>query len=51
MVRGRIRITGFLVPREKAVVTLDMPGYKVSEVVASEGDRVSEPKHCFWLKH
>ena len=33
-------MTGFLVPREEAIVTLD-PGYRVSEVVAGEGDRVS----------
>ncbi len=37
---AEIRVTGFLVPREEAVVALD-PGYKVSEVVAGEGDRVS----------
>ncbi|HEY7242851.1 MAG TPA: efflux RND transporter periplasmic adaptor subunit [Xanthobacteraceae bacterium] len=37
---AEIRVTGFLVPREEAVVTLD-PGYRVSEVVAGEGDRVS----------
>ena len=37
---AEIRVTGFLVPREEAVVYLD-PGYRVSEVVAGEGDRVS----------
>jgi HlyD family secretion protein len=37
---AEIRVTGFLVPREEAIVTLD-PGYRVSEVVAGEGDRVS----------
>jgi HlyD family secretion protein len=37
---AEIRVTGFLVPREEAVVPLD-PGYRVSEVVAGEGDRVS----------
>jgi multidrug efflux pump subunit AcrA (membrane-fusion protein) len=38
---AEIRVTGFLVPREEAIVTLDVPGYRVSEVVAAEGDRVS----------
>jgi HlyD family secretion protein len=36
-----IRVTGFLVPREEAVVTLDAPGTSVAEVLASEGDRVT----------
>jgi multidrug efflux pump subunit AcrA (membrane-fusion protein) len=36
-----IRVTGFLVPREEAVVTLDAPGTRVIEVLASEGDRVT----------
>jgi multidrug efflux pump subunit AcrA (membrane-fusion protein) len=36
-----IRVTGFLVAREEAVVSLDMPGYKVREVLVGEGDRVS----------
>ena len=31
-----IRVTGFLVPREEAMVTLDVPGLKVVEVLASE---------------
>ncbi len=37
-----IRVTGFLVAREEAVVTLDAPGARVVEVLASEGDRVTE---------
>jgi multidrug efflux pump subunit AcrA (membrane-fusion protein) len=36
-----IRVTGFLVAREEAVVSLDQPGLKVSEVLANEGDRVT----------
>lgn len=36
-----IRVTGFLVARQEAVVTLDIPGAKVTEVLAVEGDRVS----------
>jgi multidrug efflux pump subunit AcrA (membrane-fusion protein) len=38
---AEIRVTGFLVARDEAVVGLDMPGYKVSEVLVGEGDRVS----------
>jgi HlyD family secretion protein len=38
---AEIRVTGFLVAREEAVVSLDMPGYKVSEVLVGEGDRVT----------
>ena len=36
-----IRVTGFLVAREEAVVTLDAPGTTVVEVLAKEGDRVT----------
>jgi multidrug efflux pump subunit AcrA (membrane-fusion protein) len=36
-----VRVTGFLAAREEAVVTLDTPGATVSEVLASEGDRVT----------
>ena len=36
-----IRVTGFLVAREEAVVSLDIPDYRVSEVLVGEGDRVS----------
>jgi multidrug efflux pump subunit AcrA (membrane-fusion protein) len=35
-----IRVTGFLVPTNEAIVTLDAPGTRVSEVLVSEGDRV-----------
>ncbi len=38
---AEIHVTGFLVAREEALVALDMPGYKVNEVLVSEGDRVS----------
>jgi len=38
---AEIHVTGFLVAREEALVSLDMPGYKVNEVLVSEGDRVS----------
>lgn len=36
-----IRVTGFLVARSEAVVTFDTPGYKIAEILAAEGDRVS----------
>ncbi len=36
-----IRVTGFLVAREEAVVTLDAPGARLVEVLAGEGDRVT----------
>jgi multidrug efflux pump subunit AcrA (membrane-fusion protein) len=36
-----IRVTGFLVPREQAVLTLDAPGLRVTEVLAGEGDKVT----------
>jgi HlyD family secretion protein len=36
-----IRVTGFLVAREQAVVTLDASGLRVTEVLASEGDKVT----------
>jgi multidrug efflux pump subunit AcrA (membrane-fusion protein) len=35
-----IRVTGFFVARDEAVVTLDAPGMKVAEVLAVEGERV-----------
>lgn len=35
-----IRVTGFLVAREEAVVTLDAPGLRVTEVLVGEGERV-----------
>lgn len=35
-----IHVTGFLVARKEAVVTLDIPGYQVAEVLAGEGDQV-----------
>jgi multidrug efflux pump subunit AcrA (membrane-fusion protein) len=36
-----IRVTGFLVARTAAMVTLDAPGARVTEVLASVGDRVT----------
>ena len=35
-----LRVTGFLVAREEAVVTLDAPGLKVTEVLVGEGEKV-----------
>jgi multidrug efflux pump subunit AcrA (membrane-fusion protein) len=37
-----VRVTGFLVAREEAVVTLDAPGLRVTEVLVGEGDKVAE---------
>ena len=36
-----IRVTGFLVARDEAIVTLDAPGLRVTEVLVGEGDRVT----------
>src|SRR5262245_45904160 len=35
-----IRVTGFLVPREEAMVRLDADGYRLAEILVAEGDRV-----------
>ena len=35
-----IRVTGFFVAKNEAVVTLDAPGMKIAEVLAIEGDHV-----------
>jgi HlyD family secretion protein len=44
-----IRVTGFLVPRREAMVNLDMEGYRISEVMASEGDRVNSGQNLVRL--
>jgi HlyD family secretion protein len=36
-----IRISGLLVARQEARVSLDAPGFKVSEILANEGDHVT----------
>jgi len=36
-----VAVTGFLVPKTPAIVTLDLEGFQVAEVFANEGDRVS----------
>lgn len=36
-----IHVTGFLVARKEAVVTLDLPGYQISEVFAAAGDQLN----------
>jgi HlyD family secretion protein len=38
---AELHVTGYLVAREEAVVNVDVRGYKVSEVMVGEGDRVS----------
>jgi multidrug efflux pump subunit AcrA (membrane-fusion protein) len=35
-----VHVTGFLVARKEAVVTIEAPGFQVSEVLAREGDQV-----------
>jgi RND family efflux transporter MFP subunit len=37
-----VRVTGFLVPRREAVVSVDQEGYRVAEVLARDGDTVTE---------
>jgi multidrug efflux pump subunit AcrA (membrane-fusion protein) len=36
-----VRVTGFLVARREALVTLDIEGYRITEVLVNEGDRVT----------
>jgi multidrug efflux pump subunit AcrA (membrane-fusion protein) len=36
-----IRVTGFLVPRTDAVVTFDMDGFQIAEILVREADRVT----------
>jgi multidrug efflux pump subunit AcrA (membrane-fusion protein) len=36
-----VRVTGFLVARREALVTLDLEGYRITEIMANEGDRVT----------
>lgn len=36
-----VHVTGFIVPRAEAIVSFDLPGYKISEILVAEGDRVS----------
>ncbi len=35
-----VHVTGFLVARKEAVVTIEAPGFQVAEVLAGEGDQV-----------
>jgi len=36
-----VQVTGFLVARREALVTLDMDGFRVTEILAREGDQVT----------
>jgi multidrug efflux pump subunit AcrA (membrane-fusion protein) len=36
-----VQVTGFLVARKEAIVTLDMDGYRITEIMAKEGDQVA----------
>jgi multidrug efflux pump subunit AcrA (membrane-fusion protein) len=44
-----VRVTGFLVPRREAAVNLDMEGYRISEVLVNEGDRVTSGQNLVRL--
>jgi len=37
----RVRVAGFLVPQTEAVATVDSEGYKITEVLAGEGDTIT----------
>lgn len=37
-----VRVTGFLVPRREAVVTMEQEGFRVAEVLVRDGDQVTE---------
>lgn len=36
-----VNVTGFIVARAEAIVSFDLPGYKIAEILAGEGDRVA----------
>jgi multidrug efflux pump subunit AcrA (membrane-fusion protein) len=36
-----VQVTGFLVARREALVTLDMDGYRITEILAKEADRIT----------
>jgi multidrug efflux pump subunit AcrA (membrane-fusion protein) len=44
-----IRVTGFLVARDEAMVMLDAPGYRVTEVLVGEGDKVTSGQNLVRL--
>lgn len=44
-----VRVTGFLVPRNDAVVMLEMQGYRVTEILAREGDKVAQDQNLVRL--
>jgi multidrug efflux pump subunit AcrA (membrane-fusion protein) len=44
-----VRVTGFLVPRREAMVNLDIEGYRISEVLVNEGDRVTSGQNLVRL--
>jgi len=46
-----IQVTGFLVARKEAIVTLDADGYRVSEILAKEGDKVTSGQTLVRLTH
>ncbi len=38
----KARVTGFLLPAQQAIVVLELEGYRVSEILAREGERVKD---------
>jgi HlyD family secretion protein len=44
-----VQITGFLVARREALVTLDMDGYRITEILAKEGDQVTSGQNLVRL--
>src|SRR5262245_56617508 len=44
-----VQVTGFLVARREALVTLDMDGYRVTEILAKEGDQVTSGQNLVRL--
>src|SRR5262245_15349588 len=44
-----VQVTGFLVARREALVTLDMDGYRITEILAKEGDQVTSGQNLVRL--
>jgi len=44
-----VQVTGFLVARREALVTLDMDGYRVTEILSKEGDQVTSGQNLVKL--
>ena len=44
-----VQVTGFLVARREALVTLDMDGFRITEILAKEGDQVTSGQNLVRL--